>query len=122
MSIETKFKELLNLFTKVVDFKKYKEEVADDVESLQSDISTLSQNTDTKISTLDSKKSDKATTLSGYNITDAKIADGTITLGNMTISGISSITTSGSGDFVKSVSLSNGILTLTLGDPPIIWS
>lgn len=37
-------------------------------------------------------KADKATTLSGYGITDAKISNGTITLGNNTITPITSIT------------------------------
>ena len=39
-------------------------------------------------------KADKATTLSGYGITDAKISNGTITLGNNTITPITSITNS----------------------------
>lgn len=84
-------------------------------------------------------KADKATTLSGYGITDAKIDSGTITLGSNTItpltaastldatkvSGtlpastytntVTTATTSGSGNAVTSITATNGALTVTKG-------
>ena len=62
----------------------------------------------------------KPTTLSGYGITDAKIANGVITLGSNTITPLTShnsysITNSGSGNAVTAVSLSGTTFTVTKG-------
>ena len=70
-----------------------------------------------------SQKADKATTLAGYGITDAKIANGTITLGSSSITPITSHQTlptlsktdSGSGNAVTAISVSNHAITVTKG-------
>ena len=70
-----------------------------------------------------SQKADKATTLAGYGITDAKIANGTITLGSSSITPITSHQTlptlsktdSGSGNAVTAISVSNHAITVTTG-------
>jgi len=67
-----------------------------------------------------SGKADKATTLAGYGITDAKIANGVITLGSNTITPLTShnsysITDSGSGNAVTEISLSGTTFTVTKG-------
>lgn len=66
-----------------------------DPSGLQDAIDDLCDSTNalqTAVEALDSGKADKATTLSGYGITDAKIANGTITLGGNTITPLTSFT------------------------------
>lgn len=59
------------------------------------------------------KKATKATTLSGYGITDAKISDGTITLGDKTIKPITAETGT-----VASVTITGGTgISITSTDP-----
>ena len=68
-----------------------------------------------------SGKADKATTLTGYGITDAKIASGVITLGNNTITPLTAAITSlatgstGSGNVVSSITVSGNTITYVKG-------
>ena len=70
-----------------------------------------------------SQKADKATTLAGYGITDAKIANGTITLGSNSITPLTSHQTlptlsrtiSGSGNAVTDITVSGHAITATKG-------
>ena len=66
-----------------------------DPSALQDAIDDLCDSTNalqTAVEALDSGKADKATTLSGYGITDANIANGTITLGGNSITPLTSFT------------------------------
>lgn len=70
-----------------------------------------------------SQKADKATTLAGYGITDAKIGNGTITLGSNSITPLTSHQTlptlsrtiSGSGNAITDITVSNHAITATKG-------
>jgi hypothetical protein len=66
-----------------------------DPTSLQEAIDDLCDSTNslqTAVTTLDTTKANKATTLAGYGISDAKIANGIITLGSQTITPLTSFT------------------------------
>ena len=72
-----------------------------------------------------SGKANKATTLAGYGITDAKIANGTITLGSNTITPLTAhqsladyaktVTTTGTGNAVTAITKSGNTITVTKG-------
>ena len=71
-----------------------------------------------------SQKADKGTTLSDYGITDAKIANGTITLGSNSITPLTSHqilptlsrTISGSGNAITDITVSDYAITATKGN------
>lgn len=65
------------------------------------------------INSLDSNKADKATTLAGYGITDAKIENGTITLGSNTITPLTSFTET---DPIFSASAAAGITSTDISN------
>lgn len=70
-------------------------------------------------------KANKATTLAGYGITDAKIANGVITLGSNTITPLTAhqsladyaktVTTTGTGNAVTAITKSGNTITVTKG-------
>lgn len=72
-----------------------------------------------------SDKANKATTLAGYGITDAKIANGSITLGSNTITPLTAhqsladyaktVTTTGTGNAVTAITKSGNTITVTKG-------
>ena len=79
-------------------------------------VATLKTYADTAASTAASGKADKATTLAGYGITDAKIASGTITLGSGTITPLTSSSTLSAAKLSGAIPSAVTATTQTAGD------
>lgn len=79
-------------------------------------VATLKTYADTAASTAASGKADQATTLSGYGITDAKIASGTITLGSNTITPLTSGSTLSAAKLSGAIPSAVTATTQTAGD------